>query len=427
MLSINVLVACPQANRRWTRIVTCLTLLLITATGIPQSSPPLCSSNYNMPTGPKNVTGQTIINLTILTASGAGWPGTDNGADTTVQVALSCAINMWNTALGSNGSTIPYSFVQVSNNNSSTNVVAINQGPTPGSPVAITSSPAAQMVGSQQYYGPADVMTLNPSSTTTDTTLCATMAHELGHVLGLSDAGSGSIMGPVVGPTQNGPWTNATQSIQKSDVNSVQVAATNQSQCKDISKTTNNGNGQCSGSAPNDSCFCDATTNTYQCGCAGSAPICSDGTISVCDSDTWECGSVTTSQCDGTPPCAGAICNGENSWDTSQCTSVTTSQCDGTPPCSGAVCTADSTWDISACNTGCTDVCDTSCSDYDYCSCYPDDPSCGGGGGGCNENGDECDPSSCEYDPVDCECGDSTPVRAGVDPNLLIMHPRPDC
>lgn len=419
-------------KRRFWRPIVVLTVC-IAAAG--QSKPPNCVKNKILPHGATDANGKTIVNVTVLTQTTYGWSGSSNGVDSTVQSALTCAINMWNNAVGSNGQGVPYVFAQTANDASSADVT-INKDATPGSPVAVT----ANYPDNNGNYGVPSIMHLNPSSTTTDTTLCATIAHELGHVLGLSDAGSGTIMGPVVqGQDANGNtiWTNATQKIQKNDVNNVQFAATSESACKDVETTSTNKNNDtpsdCSGSPPNDSCFCDNTSNTFQCACDGSPYVCSDGSMSECIDNDWACTSVTTTECDGPSPCDGAICAGDETWDTSQCTNVTTYQCDGTPPCDTAVCVADNTWDASSC---CADPCDSpscsgytycgcnddvvecdcpsdscasaDCPGYDYCTCNPADPSCGsgdggdggggGGGGGGDGGGDYC------WDPCWWDC-----------------------
>lgn len=57
----------------------------------------------------------------------------------------------------------------------------------------------------------------------------------------------------------------------------------------------------CTGTAPNDTCSCDLT-GQWNCDCAGSAPICSDGYEAVCYNGVWDCGSVSVSSCFGTAP-----------------------------------------------------------------------------------------------------------------------------
>ncbi len=376
-----------------------------------QNKPPNCTKNYVPPVGPTDANGKTVIQISILTQGDYGWAGSANGADPTVQAALTCAINMWNSAVGSNGQGIPYTFTQIENNSGNPQtMVAINKGPTPGSPVAVT----ANYSDGQGNFGPPSGMTLNPSSTSTDTTLCSTIAHELGHVISLSDAASGTIMGPVVGPADGSKWTNATQKVQKKDVDNVQFAVANRAQCKDVATVNNHENdssASCPGTAPNESCFCDSSSGQYECSCDGSSYTCSDGSSSVCVDNSWQCSSVTTAQCDGPSPCDGAVCVGDDTWDTSQCTSVTTAQCDGDPPCSGATCSADNTWDTSGCNTGCTDECDPSCSNYNPSECGGSDPGDPGGGSpgdpGGGGPGDPGDPGGgdCTYPDDYCDDG----------------------
>jgi len=472
--------------------LTVLTLAFCqSVAAVPQNKPPNCYSNLQLPNGSKDANGKTIINISVLTTSNYGWQDSSGNVNSSISSAITCAIGLWTAQGGSNGQGIPYSFNIVAPNTGSADVI-VNKDSTPGSPVAITSHPATTVSNNVQQYGQPATLTINPSAPSIDTTLCATVAHELGHVMGLADAQSGSIMGPVVGqPGPNGEppssWTNATQKVQKGDVNNVQFAATNQSQCNDLAKAkdTENDPAQCTGSAPNDSCFCDGTSLTYQCACDGSPTTCSDGTPAICDNYQWECASVTTSQCDGALPCPEAVCNGDNSWDTSNCVSVTTSQCDGNPPCASAVCSADNTWDISSC--GCTDVCNSSCvnydatacacqsngcystacpgyddlacncpnnecysescSNFDYCTCYPDE--CGPT---CDPYADMCDPNSCFYNEWECfwecECDDycddlttiklmpnASPAPIDADPNVVtpqqkaapLIRPQPMC
>ncbi len=158
-----------------------------------------------------------------------------------------------------------------------------------------------------------------------------------------------------------------------------------------------NGNNGCGDAQPNDSCVC-GSQGTWECNCQGGAPTCQDGTEAICSSNSWQCFSVSTCQGDA-PTCQ-----------------------DGQAP----NCVNDG-WQCPSC----TDVCGTACSNYDYCSCYPDDSDCGGGGG-CNPDGDVCDPDSCNYDEFECECGDVVKQSVYADPNDIPtarprIGPRPDC
>ncbi len=153
----------------------------------------------------------------------------------------------------------------------------------------------------------------------------------------------------------------------------------------------------CVGGPINDSCFCDQTTGSWNCSCQGASYQCPDGSESMCDNGNLVCPTVTTYQCDGTPPCDGASCVGDNTWDTSSC------------------------------STSCTDVCDPSCSNYDPCSCDPS--SCGPGP--CL---DVCDPSCSNYDLGECygscECEDycedyveKAPIEGNASSDLVLAGP----
>lgn len=322
-----------------------------------------------------------------------------------------------------------------------------------------------------------------------------TVEHELGHWLGLNDLGSQnckSVMGGAVNACSNDP-DQGTGTITSNDVSetvayaaasascTVNRNSTNQPDCdpsedpncpiacSDSSPACNNGsqaqcvNGYwscgtaCQGQNPgcSDGSGAQCVSGSWQCGtgCVGMVPpTCADGSEAACsyDGSGWQCGSVTTSQCNGGPPasltCPSAL--------VPQCTNgLWQCYCDVglTPWCNyGAqpICTTDG-WtcctDDSSCPTGLTCqsgqcTCNTSCDNplcdgYDYCACNPGDPSCGPPP--CDpDNFNECDPSSCYFDFwmcwIDCECegfcGDIAPIAiepsgtslpVDADPNLI--------
>lgn len=263
-------------------------------------------------------------------------------------------------------------------------------------------------------YSGASGPTLQYSSVlpSADQFFTSAMEHEIGHALGLDHppgvptdtngnpnwckyTGGPSIMNGVCGTNDQGdgsaPGGKLPASITPCDQN---AQNSNEAAGKSAGPTAGGGtgggpgsglgpgSGTCAGTPDNDTCVCSPTTGVYECSCQGSPIECSDGTAAECIGGNWDCGTVTTSQCDGSAPCQGAVCVGPNQWDTS------------------------------GCSTSCTDICDPSCS-----SVYnPSDPSCSGGGspgdpGGGNPGdpggGNPGDPGSgdCTYPDDYCDDG----------------------
>jgi hypothetical protein len=138
--------------------------------------------------------------------------------------------------------------------------------------------------------------------------------------------------------------------------------------------------------------------------------ICSQQTVLVTEENPSCCGAPGAA-CGGSgnPCCPGLLCTADNTCqpqtscvqdggscsDDDQC-------CDA--PCEGRVCGG-----ISGCNQ-----CDPSSVCYNFCGCYPNDPSCGSGVG-C----DVCDPDSdcydyCSCNPDDPSCGGGACIEPGV-------------
>jgi hypothetical protein len=231
------------------------------------------------PANPGQNLPRRTVTITILTSGPTGWSGSAaDGANPDIETALTCAVNAWNAAKGTNGASLPYNWVIVPASTTipatdptspvnTSNVLISQDDPSP-SKVAATSPSTPGGVNSPPWgliLSPNDVTNGNVGPIETAASLCVTIEHEMGHEMLLSEQPLSvtSIMGPVVpvtipapgsglGMTMGGtiptvPYLNshnqqyyapATNKIQKSDVDNVIAAAANPANCTQTATKT---------------------------------------------------------------------------------------------------------------------------------------------------------------------------------------------
>lgn len=156
-----------------------------------------------------------VLNIKFDTDSSKTWiTGTRSDGsvivEPSVEKAVVCAINQWNTKQGSNGARVPY-FLRIDQNDSTPDIVISKQSPTTGGGYATTFS-----------FEDYDQIILSPAITSVpnpDTNNCGRIAHEFGHVMNVDEVTSGctSIMTGV-----NSDGTRVDNSVQARDVDAVQ-------------------------------------------------------------------------------------------------------------------------------------------------------------------------------------------------------------
>jgi hypothetical protein len=182
------------------------------------------------------------------------------------------------------------------------------------------------------------------------------MLHEIGHLLGLNDLNNDKTSGTALSVMEQGAGTNLAQlqlplTPTQCDINEVKAASTRTPPTSGGGgDTPGEGTNVCVGSAPICSGGLPASCNAgnWSCPsgqCAGSPGTCPNGYLQECDGGLWSCPTVSTSECLGAPPCAGAECiNGL--WSSSTCVCSPSGGPPYIPPDSGA----EYVWNSSTCS-----------------------------------------------------------------------------
>lgn len=261
------------------------------------------SFNCNCPTDERRVVTLRIDSSWNVTDASGTHP------NTTIQTALQCAINQWNTKLDQNGNTTHYRLVLdqagsiATSTGTSTDITVRNQAPSAAGGFAETTTTYPYFINLAPANG-----NLGGGTFTADD-LCGRIAHEIGHKLGITDVGSpcNSIM--------DGANPDGTRDV-------------NQIQTNDVQQVRNNFNPV---TRTNGTCTAPGTDNNTE-------PI-NDGGGDPCGGDPC-CGD----------PCCGDPCCGD--------------PCCGDPCCGDPNCGQE-------CYEVCVTYCYSACTAYDdYGECY---------------------------------------------------------
>jgi hypothetical protein len=245
-----------------------------------------------------------VMNIRFDTTAGSTWILGPNGhggviVEPVIYEAVVCAIQQWNTKVGSNGETIPYFF-------------RINQDdPSETTPDVVISkhAPAGGGRAEEFHYESFSQINLAPSVTSIpnpDTNNCGRIAHELGHTLNIVNVDNTTGVGGCV-TIMNGTYGNGTRgnnTVRTRDVDAVQRNAS--------------GTGPCS--------FATCPLNRRE-------PICddldSDG-FTTCGGDCDDTNPNLTTDCGGQcNPLNEENCyNSGGNWDSSTCNCDYGNQCD---------------------------------------------------------------------------------------------------